>query len=90
MKMSERNQSLFLKKMKTFLISTLIFLPVLVGMESAKAGYGYNPYKSHYDSWNRQYGGNNSSWGSQQRKQWNPYGSAYKRYNNSGSSWGRW
>ena len=76
--------------MKTFLISTLIFLPVLVGMESAKAGYGYNPYKSSYDSWNRQYGGNNSSWGSQQRKQWNPYGSAYKRHNNSGSSWGRW
>ena len=31
-------------------------------MESAKAGYGYNPYKSQYDSWNRQYGGNNSSW----------------------------
>ena len=76
--------------MKTFLISTLIFLPVLVGMESAKAGYGYNPYKSQYDSWNRQYGGNNSSWGSQQRKQWNPYGSSYKRHKNSGSSWGRW
>ena len=73
--------------MKTFIISTLIFLPVLIGMESAKAGYGYNPYKSSYNNWNRQYG--NKSY----LKQWNPYSSAYKNYerrNNSGSSWGRW
>ena len=88
--MSQKQSIFILKIMKTFLISTLIFLPVLVGMESAKAGYGYNPYKWHYDSWNRQYGANNSSWGSQQRRQWNPYAGAYKRYNNSVSSWGRW
>jgi len=73
--------------MKPFIISTLIFLPVLIGMESAKATYRYNPYKSHYDSWNRQYG--NKSY----LKKWNPYSGAYKNYerrNNSGSSWGRW
>ena len=71
--------------MKTFLISTLIFLPVLVGMESAKAGYGYNPYKSHYDSWNRKYRSSGGDY-----KNWNPYGSAYKRQEQSNKYWSRY
>ena len=68
--------------MKTLIISSLIFLPSIFGIQGVKADYysGYNPYRSSYNNWNRSYnaqrGGSNAH-----LERWNPYRNSYRSWN---------
>ena len=58
---------------KTLILSTLIFLPALIGGQEAKASL-YNPYESYYKEWNRDNG--------RYLERYNPYKNYYNYYKN--------